>query len=256
MKDINLLITCKDSYLEFLPYCIESIYRNIGNNFISKFLFVDNKFKVKLPEFKVITDQQAWKIIDPKWQHEELFEEKWIMQQIIKLNCDKFMSGQVLIVDADLVFLKPISILEEKLLLYTSIEYDKEYYNMIKSLTGINQMTKLNQSFITDFALFNTNVLKMLHADIENFTKQPWKEAIQTRLLIPGYNLSEYELYGNYLLARYPHLVKKIITPSNYLMRTLVKWKNSSYEELINDLRLLTDNSYQCIDIVGEREYQ
>jgi hypothetical protein len=251
MNNFHLVIFCGPTYKTFLPYCIHSIEANIGKEFLSKTIV--SSFNLKYAEFNTMTDHDIWYDIDPNLNCPDLYDFVYHRQQAIKLNLDRYFEGDILIVDCDLLFLEPLTFKEnEKYNLYTSIEYDPEYFNFISKIAGIFKLNEQNESFITDFAMFNSNVLKRIRKHIEEYTGEDLIQLMHRLLHVdPDHsnNVSEYELYGTYLMNKEPELINTIILPKNYIMRMDVDWENESPESLLTKVKTITNNYFQCIDI-------
>lgn len=110
---LHVVIFCKDSYAPFLPYCAESIRQNVNDQKLS-FSIVSNSNQVLLPGYKTITDAELWSQFDPTGQQYKALIKKlrtqqsfsWFKQQILKLHLHYWFTGNILVVDADLVFFK------------------------------------------------------------------------------------------------------------------------------------------------------
>ncbi len=258
MNDFHLIIFCKHEYRSlFLDHCVYSIDKFIQNRIETKTIVSD--FKFEYPNFDVITDNEFWKKIDKKFKFKKLYNDTWTRQQILKLNVEKLKKGKILIVDADLIFLKKINLVEKnKFNFYTAIENNPNYFNLISILLDIDK--QISQSFITDFAIFDTKVLKKIKIDIEKKHKTFYLEILQN--LLPDslqarssnneLLLSEYELYGNYFVRYYKQKVNQIINPKNYQGWIYLEenfCKNSKSSEVVSHLQSITDNYYQSIKI-------
>lgn len=107
MSKIHLVIFCKESYKDFLPYCSYSAETFIEDEIVTKTIVSEKFFNYK--NYETITDQNLWEIIDSDKKHYNLyntsiFHSGWIKQQIMKLSVNDILDGDVLILDADLVF--------------------------------------------------------------------------------------------------------------------------------------------------------
>lgn len=248
VKGLHLFIYCKGSYLEFLPHCVSSIDRYIEDTILSRHLIVNDSTDLSLPGFTVIEDQELWRMLDPDLAYPSLFTEKWIMQQIFKLSVGQIVQGDVLIVDADLLFTRPVRLVQDgKYRMFFSREYDPEYFRCAAWLADVTKQTQQHQSFITDFAVFNTDILDSLLRTIESKHGMSWLEAVRTMLTLSGYNLSEFELYGNYVLSKFADRVDSLIDPVDYIMHLDLDWQGLDFDQLIAQVHDHTNNYYQCI---------
>jgi hypothetical protein len=251
MNDFHLVIFCGPTYKSFLPYCIHAIEKNIGDQFLSKTIV--SSFNLKYTGFDTMTDHDIWYDIDPNLDCPDLYDFVYHRQQAIKLNMDRYFKGDILIVDCDLLFLEPLLFkVNNKYNLYTSIEYDPEYFNFINKISGLTKLNNQNESFISDFAMFNSDILYRMRTHIENFTGENLIKLMNRLLHVdPSHsdNVSEYELYGTYLMNKEPELINEIILPKKYVMRMDIDWQNETPESLLTLVKSITENYFQCIDI-------
>ena len=259
MSDIHLVVFCSAAYRKpFLDHCVYCISKNVQDNIVSKTIISNDNFKY--PGFDVITDREFWKIIDPWFERKKLFQQNWIRQQIIKLSLGEILSGDILVVDADLFFLRPVKFIENGVYnIYTAYEYFPRYFHMIGWLTGIRKQA--NRSFITDFAVFNTAILNEILCLIKARHNRCWLETIE---MLPnsgdiknvgdavstGPVLSEFELYGNYLCFKHKDKINKIISPVDYKMWLPINKINLDVTSSVFLENMLAQNKnyYQCID--------
>ena len=254
MEGIHLIIFCKSDYrTNFLNHCVFSINENVNDKIISKTIVTDQKFEYS--DFDVIQDIELWELIDNTFQYKKLYLDTWYRQQILKLSVDHIKTGDILVVDADLVFLKPVQFVKnQKYNFYTAEEFDPRYFNTIDHLLKIKKQTK--ESFVSDFSLFNSSILESLKFEVEENHKKYWLSVLDNVLpksiqrsypYKQGFLLSEYEMYGNFFLAREKRKLNKLIKPVNYrawvdIKKPLLSLKESDF---LNFLKKRSDNYYQ-----------
>jgi hypothetical protein len=258
MNNFHLIIFCKEEYKSlFLNHCVNSIEKFVRDSIDSKTIVSDVVFHY--PNFDVISDNYFWRKFDNKFRFEKLYNDTWTRQQILKLNVDKLQKGNVLVVDADLIFLKSIRFVEgNKFNFYTAIENNPNYFNLISILLDVDK--QIHQSFITDFGIFQTKILREIKNKIEKKHNQSFLEilhyllpdSLEARLSNNGLLLSEYELYGNYFVNHYEQKINRIINPINYQDWIYLEQnfcKNSKSSDMIAYLQSITENYYQSIRI-------
>ena len=259
MEGIHVIIFCKSDYrTNFLNHCLFSINENVNDKIISKTIVTDQKFDY--PNFDIIQDIEFWELFDNTFQYKTLYDDTWYRQQILKLSVDHIKTGDILVVDADLVFLKPVQFVEkQKYNFYTTEEFDPRYFNTIHHLLKIKKQTK--ESFVSDFSLFNSSILESLKCEVENNHKQYWlsvldnvlpKSILRSYPYKQGFLLSEYEMYGNFFLAREKSKLNKLIKPVNYRAWVDIKRPLLSLREpeFLNFLKKRSDNYYQSFRLV------
>jgi hypothetical protein len=279
MNELNLVIFCKSRYKSFLPYCIYSAETFLQDKIISKTIITEKYFEYK--NFNIIEDEYLWSFFDSDFKYKKLydldvFSRGWTKQQILKLSLDEIFSGNILVLDADLLFLRPMQFIENKKYnLYINTLHperffdgkfsgDSRYILMMRKLLGFEQQTSQSQSFVTDFSIFNSHILNQMKNEIENKHKRNWIESIdkfsnlsriyknfssQNSEITNVPVLSEYELYGNYLLKNYKDSVNKIIEDDDIQMRTdmLMDYESYSPENLVKKIKKHTNNYYQLL---------
>jgi FkbM family methyltransferase len=128
----------------------------------------------------------------------------WLLQQLVKLSADELTEADhVLVADADTVLLRP-QVFEHRgrVILSQSDEYHRPYRDAYRRLLGEEPRSVL--SFVSHSMLLARTTLRRLRAELEERHGMPWDEAILAavdRTELSGF--SEYELYGNYCLARH-----------------------------------------------------
>ncbi|WP_158992234.1 FkbM family methyltransferase [Mucilaginibacter sp. L196] len=134
----------------------------------------------------------------------------WLFQQLLKLSADKIVEKEnFLILDADTIFIKPkVFVYEQKAILDMSQERHEAYHRVYEQILKIKTTSKL--SFITHYMLFNKMMLKDLKAKIELIHNESWDKVILNNVdYTDASGFSEYETYGNFLLAYHPSYVKQ-----------------------------------------------
>jgi hypothetical protein len=149
----------------------------------------------------------------------------WYLQQLLKFySVFKTHHPTVLIVDADTLFLNPITMVENGVCLYA---YGKEYH-----LPYFEQMKRLHPSLykvkpmsgICHHMMIERLKVNSLFLLVELYHGMPfWKAFLVSAKGInktaPSSGASEYEIYFNYILANFPNDIA--IRP--------LKWKNSAF---------------------------
>jgi Family of unknown function (DUF6492) len=246
MSGVHLVIFCAGSYQKyFLDHCIYCVEQNVRDKILSRTIVTN--VPCKRPNFDTVIDSEIWKMIDPEFKHKKLLYNRWWRQQILKFSIGKIKSGDVLVVDADLFFLQPVTLVQDqKYNIYTALEHDPVYFRTLNYLLGINK--QITQSFISDFSVFNTDLLELLKQDIENRHNLNWIEVLEN-CLAKSRVFSEFETYGNYMVAKYPEKINQIISPLQYQMYLGVDADGLlvSNEDFLQTLRSQTNNYYQCV---------
>jgi len=150
----------------------------------------------------------------------------WLYQQFIKLGCGKGiadLSEDYLVIDADIVFLKEVYFFRDnKTYLTRTNKLNALYYEMYKRL--FKETIEPKFSFIAHHMVMNKVIVNEMLNRIEKIHQKPWYEAIIDNLEDSKSNLSEYELYGQYILRHYPERI---------ILRSLSNIEKFRYKQLI-----------------------
>ena len=146
----------------------------------------------------------------------------WIFQQFLKLYALYVVPGisdNVLVLDADTIFLRPVQFIDEQGVALYNVgeEHHKPYFVHAAKLLPKNKITKIfsNYSGICHHMLFQRHIMTDLFEEIENAHKgMPLWEAMLINVDAEALKLScmsEYEIYFNYIFARhYPVKIRKL----------------------------------------------
>lgn len=131
----------------------------------------------------------------------------WYFQQILKLGlAAKLSSKHYLVVDSDVVFVRPVSFFSQGKPLYAvGSEYHTPYFTAYRELIGRD--ANREYSFIVHHMVFSSEIVLELLSSFR--TTAPWWQAIAEYVTPrpPLYSLSqfsEYETYGHFLKERHP----------------------------------------------------
>lgn len=217
---IDVVIPCAPKDVLTLEKCIEGIQKNGKNirriivvskekltssaEWFSEELFPFSKKDVALEIFKG-NEREAQAFIDsPKTRI------GWIFQQLLKFYIPFVIpdiSRNVLILDSDVIFLNPVTFVNEKGIasFIPATEYVKEYFDHAsKFLPGLRRV-QMGKSGIAHHMLFQKEVLEDLFHLVETYhQKDLWKAmcfCIDMNELYKS-SMSEYEIYFNFIQLR------------------------------------------------------
>lgn len=130
----------------------------------------------------------------------------WLFKQLLVLAADRISPAEhILILDADTVLIRPHRFLaHDKVTFFVSDELHGPYYEAYSKL--LKMPWRFPLSFVSHYMLFERRRLETLRATIERENGCPWHEAIVaiSRGTKELSFFSEYEMYGNYCLFKYP----------------------------------------------------
>jgi len=214
MLDVVIPAHVKD--IETLELCIEYIKENVidvGEVFvISKDKLTDNAGWIPENSFPFSLDDVS-DIIGKHWRT------CWYYQQILKLyacETQENLSDNYLVMDSDTIFLRPTKFIDGDVAFFnTGKEYYPPYFEHMKKLVpGLDRQT--DKSGITHHMVFSKDILDSLKTGVKDIFGVPfWKAFLECTLgnfetIIGDQShegqgrASEYEIYFNYCLSRYP----------------------------------------------------
>ena len=137
--------------------------------------------------------------------------EGWYLQQLLKLYVFRTIdcADHVLLFDSDCVICRPVTFIDDKILLDWSEEIHVPYFSHMLRVSGIEQLDK-GKSGIADHMLVRRDIMEGLLSKIEGHTgKEAWRALLEevepAYYNYPSSGMSEYELYFNYALTYYPN---------------------------------------------------
>lgn len=219
---IDVVIPCHPKDALSLERCIKGVKKNVINLrriiVISEYKFTDSAEWASEALFPFTKESIMHEALQSDKMTKQYLEKKprntsWIYQQFLKLFAAYYIpniSSNILIVDADVVFLKPVSFTQENgagLYATASSYYYPYFEHAAKIMPGLKRFHQ-NYSGIVHHMLFQREVLDDLYSLIEHaHSLEPWKAIARSMALNPSipkheYVISEYEIYFNFVLAR------------------------------------------------------
>jgi hypothetical protein len=216
---IDIVIPCAERDGDVLPYVIDSVRKFVAHPIGAIFVispstvelrrlcnekdcsFVDETTLLPLTKEAIgFSVPAAGGLID---------RSGWLFQQFLKWSCDQLGEHEkILIVDADTVFISQQCFESNgKMVLNTSDEYHPPYFNIHERLVGQPAICPL--SFTSHHMLVQKSKLVALKCAITMRHATEWYNAILNQIdrseLSP---VSEYELYGQFIFANFPHEIR------------------------------------------------
>ena len=240
---IHVFVFCCADYATLLDDCIESIEKFTLDPIISR--YVVSNIPLKADGYITIQDKNFWNLIDTKGEHFKLYNNhNWIKQQILKLNVDKIVTGNVLIVDAEVRFIKPVKWLDKN---KCKIFYDNFFKKMCSSKfieKALQIESDISKSYITEAIIFSTDKLielrllvEKIHATSQISAYEKILFANDIQLVSPQMFMSEYDMYVNYLISFHKDSISKFIHKRGnfYSVKPKMKsWDPNSQTNWIN----------------------
>jgi hypothetical protein len=170
--------------------------------------------------------------------HGELSRNGWYLQQLLKLyigQCIPNILDKYLVIDADTLFLKPTTFIENNKCLYNfGSEYHEPYFEHMSKLNSKFDKV-LNVSGICHHMMFETKYINELFEIIETQHKDTFYNVfLKSVSEKSGSGASEYEIYFNYMLKY--HFDKIQIRKLN--------WINVSNLDLDSDVDYISYHFY------------
>jgi hypothetical protein len=239
-EKIDVVIPCARKDIPTLEMCIKSI-RRYGKDVRRIIVVSDEQFSSSAEWFDekcfpFTREDLALAIFGNEEEARQFIEVSraninWIYQQFLKLYAAFVIpniSSNVLILDSDTVFLRPVSFLHEKRYAFFNpgTEYHLPYFAfMHRAIPGLSRVFS-EHSGISHHMLFQKEILEDLFATIKAVHGDDviWKSLCRSIDVTSLYNscMSEYELYFNFAFSR-----------TKQVKIRQLRWKNvSSIEEI------------------------
>jgi hypothetical protein len=194
-----------------LPSVIQGVRRNLRNRLRKIFIVgPEQPTSIAFSENVVFRDERTVLPITKKdidYSPGGSDRSGWLFQQFIKLSCDAICeSDYFLLLDADTVLLRPQRFVQDdgRMVLNISDERHEEYYKAIRLL--LPGLPIFPYSFVSHHMLVNRKIVGELKSLLEA-SGVVWYQFILNKVdLHEPSCFSEYELYGNFSLERYPDL--------------------------------------------------
>jgi hypothetical protein len=224
---IDVVIPCHPKDKEILKKAIRGVKKNVQNlgkiyvispEKLSNEIWIDEK----IFPFAYLFKERDPLIFNMISQQRMQFPPGWIFQQLLKLYVFEIIpeiSSNVLLLDADTIFLKPISFTNNlgEPFYPTGSQYHQWYFNYgIKLLPGFHRVFP-EHSGIANLMLVQRPVMDDLFQTIKKHHEcEPWKAMLKCYLRdymppwvseytpeeLDSVKISEYELYFNFLFDR------------------------------------------------------
>lgn len=241
-KDSLTIQQCLNSLVTYLPE-VDQIYIICPEKLVNS---ITTNHKINY-----ITDESFnFQPIDDYLCKEALPRHNWYLQQLLKLHIlNKYpqIKDNLLIIDSDVILLKPMTFIMGEKLIKFNIGLESQHYPYFHHLDKLLKIKPIYKfSAISHMMLFNRSMINEFLNEIK--VQHPEDEAWQTILKLvypheyPGAGFSEYESIFNYVCQKYP---------TSYMI-TNTMWKNEVLANLTSyyvdgDVDLIPNSVYMYI---------
>lgn len=247
---IDVIIPCVEKDLPILAHCIHGIRKNGCN--IGRIIVVSKKRFTHKAEWFNEADYpfSLHDVAESLAHHDASLTEKllqsragWYYQQLLKLYAHFVipnLSSNVLILDADVIFLRPVTFLNQHFagMYNPGFEYNYPYFEHAKRLIPGFYKCFPEYSGISHHMIFQRSVIEALFNEIEQHHKVPLWQAfcklVDRNSLFTG--ASEYEIYFNYVFSR-----------SKQVSIRKLQWKNIQRIKDIQKYQIRNMLDYICL---------
>ena len=248
LDPIDIVIPCHKKDLATLEMAIEGIKKNIKHRrliIVSSEPLTHNAESFNEAQFPFSTHDIAVEILKyPELATAFINHPKsrigWIYQQFLKLYAPLVIpniSPNVLVIDADTIFLKPVLFQDNSGAPCFNIgteHYEPYFVHLSKVVPGLGRVF-LHKSGICHHMLFQRVVLEDLFSIIEQTHKvETWKaicRCINHHELFRSC-MSEYEMYFNFIFSRSNQAIIRPLQWRNIWINNFSKMKNEGYHYL------------------------
>lgn len=216
-EPIDIVIPCCCKDIEVLELCIKGAKENVGNHrriiVVSPEKYTDSAEWFDEKDYPFSMKDVALELVGNEQKAEEYLKYGqrcgWYFQQLLKLYSAFVIPGissNILILDADTIFLKPVSFLNSQNggLYPTDSRIHKPYFKHMEKLIPDFKQVYPDVSGIVHHMLFQRPVVEDLLQTIENVHgTEAWRvlcRLVESRDLY-GSGFSEYEIYFNFAFS-------------------------------------------------------
>jgi tetratricopeptide (TPR) repeat protein len=203
---LDILIPAVEKDLETLPLTIDSVRNNLKHPIGKIIVIAPDSQKLKAVceskdcEFLLEDSVLSISKKDIHYTVKDLDRSGWLFQQLIKLSGDSISSEEYyLAIDADTVLIRPQVVeVNGKIVLLYSDEHHQPYFDLYKRIFGVR--TKTDLSFVGHHMVFKKSFIKEFREHIQK-NAENWVSALFRHIDFSQMSgMSEYELYGQWLL--------------------------------------------------------
>lgn len=250
-EPIDVVIPCHKKDKITLNLVIDGIKKNVKN--LGRIIVVSSERLSDQAEwfdeknYPFTKRKLAYRIFKNKEQAKEFMKSPktrigWIFQQMLKtysMFVIPNISSNVLIVDADTIFLRPVEFQDPATgagLYNPGNEYHIPYFtHLSKVLPGFRKVFP-QYSGISHHMLFQRSVMEALFAEIKQaHNKEPWKvfcDMVDKKELFSSCMCIEYELYFNYVFSQCDQVKIRHLKWDNVPFYKFNTYKNAGYDYL------------------------
>ena len=249
-EPIDVIIPCTEKDLPTLEFCIKGI-KEYGKEIRRVIVISDKRLTTKAEWF----DEKNYPFTKEEIAH-AIFQDEakgleyvqkpgsrigWIYQQLLKFYAPFVIpniSSNILLLDADTVFINPIEFLNEKGGGCFNIgdEFHQPYFDHAKRLLPEFKKQYPDYSGITHHMLFQRPIVTDLMETVEKTHNCPfWKAIVQCieKDPVPSSSFSEYEIYFNFALSQTDQVeIRPLLWKNTRSLKSLKKYKKRNYHYL------------------------
>ena len=122
-------------------------------------------------------------------------------------------------------------------------QHHQQYYNFNQKLLGIGR--EYNHSFISEFMMYNKNVVKELLNKTNSKTVEDFLELVYLYVDMDSYP-SDYDLYGNFYYTNYPDKFETKVLNFDMSGKNGLYWSDNEIKQLIQTHQDKDAISFHC----------
>lgn len=214
-----------------LPFVIRSIKDNMLDTFDNIYVITPTPIDFRLPGILQFRDEEVLEIDRSLFPHRP----NWVFQQFLKLFQNVTQNERYLVVDADMLFNKPLNVFRSgKPIFYLGIDQmHKPYFDFMRRMFGLER--GYSHSFINEFMLFDKNIVGSLLKSFNGSVTSFFEASI--KIMTQNCYISEFELYGNFVHQKYPELYSIQKLNSKRFGKVKGAWSDAEIEKTIEEMK-------------------
>lgn len=170
----------------------------------------------------------------------------WVLQQFIKLNADEISGCEdILVVDADTIFLRPQVFIDNNTGRYT-FHIHNDFSSQRKQFTRdlLKTSTYFKLDFVTHHMLINRTMLRKLKEKIERHFSLPWYQALLSKLKGNHQGFSEYDIYATYFFLEKPEATRLLSSANTFIYRDRFAFFKDYFPIYSADYKSISSHSF------------
>ena len=202
---LHVFVFCCADYKDLVGKCIKSIEQYVKDPILSRNII--SNIQIDVGGYNLIEDLTFWKLLDPEFRFKNIYNNNSVKQQLFKLNLNKLVNGNVLLVDANARFTEEVKWVEDSKynIYYTHSHINTDSSEFVRAAIKLEK--DYTKSYITNAMVMSTDILEEIQNLVTTIHNTDQLSSYQQMIFdVPSkldpalkFFVSEYDLYATYL---------------------------------------------------------